>query len=212
MLLSVLFVFLRALQESSYKDVEFYLTYIFQVLWGDKLENYPNNQRKVKQNKEKVRRLNMKKFTFIVICLATLMFANSVYAEFKVPIVENKDEWKVQLLEYSSERGLAQPIKGENELYTLKVENTGSKPAYNTHIRVFNQEKDSDKFIGLAPQMFGKKMNQGESFVFQNFPIKTGITNLEILIIWEEEPITMTDGHKANGRTFMEKITITKGK
>ena len=93
----------------------------------------------------------------------------------------------------------------------MLVTNKG-KEVFNVEVEAFRNEPNDQKMYGLAPQMESKLMKNGDTFNFTNFPVKAGTEELEFVITWEDEPITLKDGKKAPGRKYKETILFTPEK
>jgi len=149
----------------------------------------------------------MKKLILAVVLLSAMLIPIQTKAEFRVPVSKETEQWKVELLPPEDGEDLAQGEKGKHEVYSLLVTNKG-EIVYDVYVGVFRNEQGTKKTYGLAPQMESDIVKKGQTFSFQNFPVKSGTDELEFVIIWEDEPITLTDGHKASGRTFKETVVL----
>jgi hypothetical protein len=145
----------------------------------------------------------LKKLIMVVLFLSIVLLPIQAKAEFKVPISKETEQWKVELLESSDDKG----EKGKYEVYSLLVTNKGGK-AYNVYVGAFRTESGTNRMYGLAPQMESDLMEKGQNFRFTNFPVKAETDKLEFVISWEDEPITLRDGSKADGRRYKETITF----
>ena len=112
------------------------------------------------------------------------------------------------MLEPSKDKHLAQREKGKYEVYSLLVTNQ-SKKAYNVNIGAFRNEPSNKKMFGLAPQVENEIMNAGQTFSFTNFLVKEKTEELECVVTWEDEPVTLKNGKKASGRKYKESIVFT---
>lgn len=149
----------------------------------------------------------MKKGVCFMILFLTILSAH-VQADFEVPSVQATDQWKVELLEPSSNEELAQAEKGVAEVYSLLVTNKGRK-AYQVEVEAFRNEEGSTKMYGLAPQMEGEIIRKGDALRFTNFPVKEKTNTIEITVTWEDKPVILKDGSKAPGRKYKETFTFT---
>ena len=131
-----------------------------------------------------------------------------VKADSNLPVVKQSEQWKIELLEPSKGKSFAQGKKGDHEVYSLLVTNIEKKAAYNVYVGAFRNEQNSEKKYGLAPQMYGNKVDSEEHFSFRNFPVKTGTDQLHLVITWEDEPVAMSNGEKTNGRKYIEEVNI----
>jgi hypothetical protein len=122
-------------------------------------------------------------------------------------LIKETGQWKVELFGPSNDKNLAQGEKGHHDVYSLLVTNKEGK-VHNVYVGAFRNEKGTAKMYGLAQQMKSDKMEKGQTFRFTNFPVKSGTSILEFVITWEDEPITLTDGKKASGRTYKESIVF----
>jgi hypothetical protein len=149
----------------------------------------------------------VKKLILVVLFLSTTLLPIHTKAEFRVPASKESEQWKVELLVPEDGKDFAKGEKGKHEVYSLLVTNKGKK-VYDVNLGVFRNEEGNNKMYGLAPQMESDIMDKGQTFDFRNFPVKELTEKLEFVIIWEDDPITLTNGQKASGRTFKETFTF----
>ncbi len=149
----------------------------------------------------------MKKLILVVLFLSTALLPIQARAEFKVPVSKETGQWKVELLAPSNNKDLAQGDKGKYEVYSLLVTNKRGK-VYNVHVGAFRDEQGTSKMSGLAPQMKSDEIVKGQTFSFENFPVKTGTNKLEFVITWNDDPIKLMDGKKVSGRPFKETVVF----
>ena len=150
----------------------------------------------------------MKKIIIIASFLFTMILSIEAKAEFKVPVSNESQQWKIELLEPSKDESFAQGEKGKYEVYSLLMTNKG-KEVYNVEVEAFRNEPSEQKMYGLDPRFEKQQMQTGDTFRFRNFAVKAGTEKLELVITWEDEPITLKDGKKAPGRNYKETILFT---
>ncbi|WP_338749286.1 hypothetical protein [Bacillus sp. FJAT-52991] len=146
----------------------------------------------------------MKKIRMLMLLLFTFMLPIDTKAEFKVPAIEETEQWKIELLEPSNDKGEV----GKFEVYSLLVTNKGKK-AYNASLEVYRNEAGTNKMFGLAPQMKDDLVETNQFFSFSNFPVKVETEKLEIVLTWEDEPVQLKDGYKSSGRKYKETVIFT---
>jgi hypothetical protein len=145
----------------------------------------------------------LKKLILVVLFLSSTLLPIQTNAEFRVPDSKESEQWKVELLVPEEGKDFAQSEKRKHEVYSLLVTNKKEK-VYDVYVGAFRNEQGGNQMYGLAPQMQSDIVDKGKAFSFQNFPVKAGTDKLEFVIIWEDDPITLTNGQKASGRTYKE--------
>jgi hypothetical protein len=150
----------------------------------------------------------LKKMMILLALVTSIAFVNKVSASFPVPTVKETDHWKLELVKPPDDKNITSSEKGKFEMYGLLLLNKGEK-AYNVRVEAFRKEDGTDTMLGLAPQMSSKVVNKSQGFEFVNFPVKADSNMLEIIVIWEGEPIKLENGETASGRKFKETFHIT---
>jgi hypothetical protein len=150
----------------------------------------------------------LKKMMILLALITSTAFVNNVSASFPVPTVKETDHWKLELVKPPDDKNITESEKGKFEMYGLHLLNKGEK-AYNVRVEAFRNEDGTNTMLGLAPQMSSKVVNKSQDFKFVNFPVKADSKKLEIVVIWEGEPIKLDNGKMADGRKYKETFLIT---
>ncbi|PMC36044.1 hypothetical protein CJ195_17520 [Bacillus sp. UMB0899] len=156
--------------------------------------------------------------TVLIVLLINLGNLTSVNAEsnelFNVPVSQKSDQWKVELGEVnynSKEIQEARPKKGENfEMYSLKITNIG-KDVHNAEFETYRDEPNSRTKFGLSLQdEFKGIYKQGNVVNFENLPMYVKANEIEVVISWHGDPVTLKDGTVDEGREYKETFTFKR--
>lgn len=152
--------------------------------------------------------------SLLALCLISVGTVSYVNAEstqlFKVPNIKQSDQWKVELdgVKYYSE--MDRPEKGKFEMYSLKITNIG-KDLKNVSFDSFRDEPNTQTKFGLSiSDEEHEVFKHGMEFNFSNFPISVKSNELQIEISWHDDPVTLTNGKKVQGREYKETFSFTR--
>ncbi|WP_313427662.1 hypothetical protein [Siminovitchia terrae] len=124
---------------------------------------------------------------------------------FKTPDTKQSEQWKVELDEVKYDSKMSRPIKGENEMYSLKIINVG-KEVYDVEFETYRNEPNTKTKFGLSLQEQRKGVfKEGMNVHFANFSIHVKAKTFEVEVSWHDKPVNIK-----NGREFKQTFTFTR--
>ncbi|WP_456276386.1 hypothetical protein [Bacillus sp. AK128] len=159
--------------------------------------------------------------TFIAIIFSLLfVFSCSQHVKAltfeKLPTKQTSEQWSVQVGEAKKGAGSTKPVKGKFHTYSLTIDKVSKMDVNTVEIYLYRNDPsttikyslvscpegaDCEKKQKEEATLLAKQFNEGESYQFNNFLLAERASELEIEIVWKEEP---------NGRQLKETFTFTE--
>ena len=105
-----------------------------------------------------------------------------------------------------NEQGMAKPKPGIANMYSLVIKNTG-ETLHNITIEGYRNDPESPTKFGLFSTLVGTVSSGNEAFSHTNFPVSVKSNHVEIVISWQDNPIT-SKGHTIDGRKYKQTFTF----
>ncbi len=129
------------------------------------------------------------------------------------PVSMTSNQWSVVISQaIKTDEQTMSKSNNQFNTYSLLLKNVG-KTVSDVRVEVFkNVEQESQTKM----ELFSKEIdlaNNNQGFIINNeFPLSTKSKELEVVISWEEEPITNKDGNKIKGRMLKQTFVFSPNK
>lgn len=90
-----------------------------------------------------IRKMTTSLFVLFLVGTGSISIASAISNQpFKTPDTKQSEQWKVELDEVKYDSKMSRPIKGENEMYSLKIINVG-KEVYDVEFETYRDEPNT---------------------------------------------------------------------
>ena len=124
----------------------------------------------------------------------------------QIPITKTSNQWSVVIGQpIKSKHTIEKPNSNLFDTYSLNLKNIGKTAASDVRVEIFKHEEQEPqtKMMLFSNEIDLIDSNQGV-IINNQFPLSKRSKELEVVVSWEEEPITNKDGNKIKGRTLRQ--------